>query len=272
MNLDAPTQLPVRSLSHSSIELYLKCPEKWRRRYVANEYEPPVGIMVLGRAVHQAEAQSYHHQKDHGQPHTLEQVLDDFSTTMENEERSEAEIEWEDETPGSTKDRGVKMLRSYHRVIPYNMNPNKVEAKFELRLRPEYKWTVNGYIDVVGSYFDGLNPEIDGVHDLKTVKKKMPQHDVDASVQASLYTYAMMHEDEDSLPFLIHEIKDNESRIVPTTRTRETGERYMERIAKVAREIDWRMSSGEWQGAPPNAWWCRPTKCGYFATCPMATR
>lgn len=271
MNLEAPNELPV-NLSHSSIELFLKCQTKWRNRYILNQYESPVGIQVLGRAVHAAEAQSYHHQVASGQPHSLEQVLDDFTTTLENEEQQE-DVDWQDETPGTTKDRGVKMLSHYHRVIPYNMKPTTVEAKFELKLKPEYKWTVRGYIDIVGGLTSTLSGEtLTGVHDLKTVKKKIAHVDLEASQQATLYTYAMMNEREDELPFLVHEIKSTESRVVHTVRSRAAGERYMEQIASIARQIERNMQTGDWAGAPASAWWCRATACGYFESCPLATR
>lgn len=269
MNLEAPRDLPV-NLSHSSIETYLKCPEKWRRRYIDNEYEPAVGIMVVGRAVHHAEGQSYQEQVVTGEPHSMEKVLDEYSTSFDNED--ERGVDWQDDSPGTLKDRGAKMLSHYHRIIPHNVKPIKVEHEFKIHL-PQCNWHVKGFIDVIGSYDDGgLTMYPIGAHDIKTVKKAIPQTDLDASPQATLYTYATMEAEEQDRPFLVHQLKTTGADLLTTTRTREMGERYMERVAKVAREIEWRMQSGEWQGAAPNAWWCRAKSCGYHATCPMATR
>lgn len=274
MNLDAPTELPV-NLSHSSIQQYLECPEKWRRKYIEHKREAPVGVQILGRAVHQAESQSYHTMVETGQPNTLEQVLDDFSTSLDNEEEAE-EIDWQDDTKGSLKDRGSAMLASYHKTIVPAMLPEVVEHKFNIRLRPEYKWTLTGYIDVIGGYNNGVLILPSGPHDIKTVRKAQSQQDIDASIQGTLYTYATMGTADEYKTFFVHELKvlkgGASSTIIETTRSKEAQLLYLERVAKIAREIDWRMSSGEWQGAPPNSWWCRAKSCTFFSSCPMATR
>ena len=56
--LAVPTHLPVRSdgkrlkqLSATSVALFWRCPERWRRRYLEREKEPVSGQMLIGRAV-----------------------------------------------------------------------------------------------------------------------------------------------------------------------------------------------------------------------------
>lgn len=274
MNLEAPRTLPV-NLSHSSIELYLQCSEKWRRRYIANEYEPPVGIQVLGRAVHQAEAGSYHTMVETGQPHEIAHVLDDFSTSLDNE-AEKTEVDWQDDSKGTLKDRGTAMLAVYHRAIVPAMKPIAAEQEFHVKLHPEYEWDIKGYIDIIGSTDDGFIQSEVGPHDIKTVTKAKSQADVDSSIQATLYSYATMLEGQTSNTFRVHQLKvlkdGAHADIIETVRDREAHTLYLERVAKVAREIEWRMQSGDWQGAAPGSWWCRARSCGYFNTCPMATR
>lgn len=274
MNLEAPNQLPgdLKHLSHSSIELYLRCPEKWRRRYLENEYEPRGGYQVVGSAVHAAEAQSYHTQKDTGFPQQVEQVLDEFSTQLENEiERYE--IDWDGEDPGAMKDRGVSMVGKYHEIIVPAMEPVSVEQEFNIRLHPDNAWTVKGYIDVIGTYDDGFIRREAGPHDIKTVKKAQ---DHTGSIQASLYTYATMQDDDVDKTFYVHELKilkdGPHADIREVHRTREAQEMYLQRVAMIAREIDWRVESGEWQGAAPGTWWCSQKYCGFWNTCPLAAR
>lgn len=279
MNLDAPTDLPgtLVNLSNSSVELYLKCPQKWYNRYVLKLYEPSPGHLILGRAVHVAEAQSYQDQVTSGEPHELEQVMDDYSTTLDSEiAGAKEEIDWGDMTPGEQKDRGARMLSEYHSTIPAKIKPKKAETEFNIRLRPEYKWTIKGYVDVIGDWDDGFMPVADVAHDLKTVKRAIAADDLENMVQGTLYTYSQLLQqpERESMPFFVHELKAlktvQSARVLFSSRTRQQGERYMERVAQVAREIDWRMETGNWQGAPPGAWWCRPKMCGYYATCPFA--
>lgn len=279
MNLDAPTALPagLENLSHSSVELYLKCPMKWHNRYVLKQYEPRQGYLMLGTAVHVAETQSYQDQVTTGEPHALEEVMDDYSTSLAQEiKTAQDEIDWGDMTAGEQKDRGARMLAEYHSIIPKLIRPKKVESKFNIRLKPEYKWTIKGYVDVIGDMDDNFTLIENAAMDLKTVKRAMTQDDLDNSVQGTLYTYSQMLQDATMTyqPFLVHELKAlktvQSARVLQTMRTREQGDRYMERVAQIAREIDWRMETGNWQGAPPGAWWCRPKMCGYYATCPFA--
>jgi hypothetical protein len=273
LSLDAPNELPVENLSDSSVNLFLKCPEKWRKRYLEHVYEPPIGMMLMGRAVHQAEAQSYHTMVDTGSPHSIEQVLDDFATVMDTEVSTTPHVEWQDDAPGVLRDRGVVMLKSYHETIVPAVQPTHVEHPFEVRLYPDHKWVIKGVIDIIGAYDNGFDMHTAGAQDLKTVRRKINQADLDNSTQGTLYTYATMGEDEEEKSFLVHEMKPNgEVRVLETVRDRESQLRYLARIAMVARQIKSNMETGDWQGAAPGAWWCRQTSCGYYPNCPVASR
>lgn len=266
----------MKHLSHTSIEQYLKCPEKWRRFYVEGAYEPPVGIMLLGRAVHDATRENYSTMIETGQPAPLEKVLDDFTSSFSLEQSREPEIDWQDDKPGALQDRGVRMLGAYQRNVVPHVLPEKVETEFNVRLMDDYEWTIKGYIDLVAGYDDGFERHASAPNDIKTVTKANSQADLDASIQGTLYTYATMPVSQSEMPFRIHQLRDlkagAEASVLTTYRDREAHILYLERVAKIAREIDWRMSSGEWQGAPPSAWWCRARTCGFHATCRMATR
>lgn len=271
-NLDAPSDLPV-NLSHTSIESYLKCPEAWRRRYIEKETTRPVGIQILGRAVHAAEAQSYATMIETGEPHSLTQVLDDYSTSLENEREAD-DVDYEDDDPGEIKDRGAAMLRAYHRDIVPHMRPEKAENRFELKLKPEYNWHISGLIDIVGAYDDGFIVHPTGPHDIKTVKKSKSEDQYNSSIQASLYTYATSYgQSDEPVPFRVHQLKvlkdGAHADMLETTRTREAQMLYLERVAMVAREIDYRTQTGNWQGAAPGAWNCSPRYCAYWNSCPM---
>ena len=271
---ETPTSLPgdLEHLSHSSIELYLKCPEKWRRRYLEKQYEPMGGYQIVGRAVHAAEAQSYHAMVETGFPHSIEQVLDEYGSSLDNEQEK-GEVEWDGEDPGAMRDRGVGMLAVYHGSIVPAMLPEKVEHEFHVKLHPDNEWTIKGYIDVIGGYNDGFQEHESGPHDIKTVKKA---HNYEQSMQASLYTYATMLADDVDKTFRVHELKvlkdGPHADIREVHRTREAQLMYLQRVAGIAREIEYRVTSGNWQGAAPDVWWCSQKYCGYFPTCKFVAR
>ena len=49
--LAVPQRLPVTYLSHSSLALFWRCPERWRRRYVERVPEPSGGAALVGKAL-----------------------------------------------------------------------------------------------------------------------------------------------------------------------------------------------------------------------------
>lgn len=276
MNLEAPTELPngLEHLSHTSVDLFLKCPEKWRRRYLEREYETPVGIMVLGRAVHAAENQNYHYMVKAGEPMPTDEVLENFSDSMDAE--AQREVDWEKDTPGILKDEGVGLIKVYHQQIVPAMKPTRVEQEFNVRLQPHLKWTIKGFIDVIAAYDDGFQQLDSAPTDIKTVRKAKSQDMVDNDLQGSLYTFATIGDSEKDEDFRIHQLrtlKDGpHANVITTTRTREARMRYLARVAMVARQIESNVRTGDWQGAHPGSWYCGATSCGYWNTCPLVAR
>jgi len=272
---EAPNALPagLEHLSHTSVDLFLRCPEKWRRRYIDREYEPAGGYQVVGRAVHAAEAQNYHQLIETGEAFTVEQVCDEFTTQLENEQAAESAIDWDGEDPGKMKDRGVALVSNYQNVIVPSMRPTKVENEFNIKLHPDHEWTIKGYIDVIAEWDDGFLRKPSGPHDIKTVKKA---HDYSDSIQASLYAYATMQEEAETQTFSVHELKvlkdGPHADVREVKRDREAQMRHLQRIALVAREIAYRVQSGNWQGAAPGSWYCTQKYCGYWNDCPLVAR
>src|SRR4051812_15419352 len=96
--LEIPTRLPVPHLSVSSLNSYIRCPIKWRNRYVLRQYEPPSANMVLGSAVHAAEGAAYQAQIDTGQRLPTPEVLDLFSDEWD-ERTSREEVDYGNQKP-----------------------------------------------------------------------------------------------------------------------------------------------------------------------------
>lgn len=262
MNLEAPTTLPVPHLSHSSINTYLGCPERWRRRYLELEYEPSNQKMLVGKVVGRTVTAGYLDKMTRGAL-DLELLDDTFST--EWAENAAEEIDWEGEAPGTVKDAAAGSLHAYASSLMQETTPETVEEGFEIRL-PGAEWVTLGYMD----WLDSL-----GIGDLKVSARAKTQADLDTDAQATLYVAAKQVQTGKLAPFRWHAIKRPSpggrspavASELKTIRTQVQVNTMLERIAQVAREIDWRVTSGDWQGAAPGFWMCGAKTCGYWDTC-----
>jgi PD-(D/E)XK nuclease superfamily len=264
MNLEVPRQLPVAHLSHSSISTYLGCPERWRRRYLELEYEPPNLKQTIGKVVGRTVTTTYIDKMASGELNR-ELMRDSFSTEWDG--AAQEDVDWEGETPGFAKDSAFESLDEYAMTLMQQTTPSAVEEGFEIKL-PHADWGTIGYIDVV---------ETQGLIDVKTSAKTKTQLDLDRDTQATMYVAAkhLQAPDQEIPAYRWHAIKRPSpkgrspaiAQELLTTRSRLQIDSMLEKIALVAREIEWRVETGNWQGAAPNYWLCGEKTCGFYSTC-----
>lgn len=262
VELETPRTLPVDYLSVSSVNTYVKCPLKWKRRYIDREYEPPSGAMILGSSVGAAEGDAYGQQIEGKDRPSTDDVLDLFSA--EFDERAEREdVDWGTEAPGTVKDVGVKAVKAYDSTIAPHVEPVSVEREFNLELA-HVDWRFHGFLDLEQT--DGA------VCDLKVRKSKLGQADANSDLQPTAYLLARRAEGDPAPAFRYHTMvktKTPYAEIVPTVRTDVQLDAFVDRLYGIAAEINWRMETGRWQGAVPGSWWCSERFCGFWESCPM---
>ncbi len=257
--LEIPRSLPVDHLSATSLSTFLRCPERWRRRYVDREYEAPSGSMVLGSAVHAAEAWADSMQIESGErPGDVRDVFSD-----EWDERSEREeIEWGQDKPGDVKDTGVKAIEAYDRDVAPHLEPVGAEREFKLELA-DVDWGFLGYIDM---------EEADGaVVDRKVRGTRMSKAVADTEIAVAPYLLARRAEGNPAPVFKFHTLvktKTPYAEIVPTVRTDRQLDMFVDRLYAVAAEMAWRLETDNWSMAVPGAWWCSHRMCGFWDSCP----
>lgn len=260
--LEIPARLPVDYLSMSSVQLYLRCPLKWKRRYLDREYEPPAGAMILGSAVHAAEGHADQLVVD-GQPRPgTPDVLDLFAA--EFDERAEREeVDWGGEKPGEVKDSGVRAVEAYeHTVVPH-IRPVSVEREFYLHM-DGVEWGVKGYLD--------LEEQDGAVVDRKVRKSKLSPAAAGQELAATGYLLARRAEGNPAPALRYHTLvktKAPYAEVVPTVRTDVQLDALVDRLYQVAAEIVWRCETDNWSGAAPGSWWCSESMCGFWHSCPM---
>ncbi len=265
LRLDAPRTLPagLAHLSYSSISTYLGCPERFRRRYIDLEYEPTTSKMLVGKIVGRAVAAGMVGKIETGEINA-ELLTDSFSTEWD-ESTSSDDIDWEGEQPGEVKDSAAQSLVAYAGSLMPTVDPVTVEEGFSIQL-PGTEFDTIGYLDFLDSA---------SIYDLKVSMKAKSQSDLDTDLQGSLYVAAKRIQTGELMSFKWHAVTRPSpagrraafATELTTSRTNVQVNSTLETIALVARELDWRASSGDWSGAAPGYWKCSERMCGYWDTC-----
>jgi hypothetical protein len=257
--IEPPPKLPVDHLSVSSINLWLKCPLRWKRRYIDVEYEPSSASLVAGSAAHKAESTNYQQKIETAADLPADDVLDVYSDQFDYASESR-EVNWGDEKRGVVKDDGALTVRRYHRDIAPTIQPMRVERQFKLGF-PHVDWGFTGY-------FDLETPR--SVEDLKMRRSRMQAKDADRDLQPSAYLLARRAEKDPALLFVFHilvRVKEPYAELVPTRRSDRQLDIFVQRLYSIAAQMDWCYQRDHWPPAPPNSWWCSRKWCGYYDTC-----
>lgn len=272
MLLDPPRTLPVSSLSQSSVRLYLSCAEKWRRRYIENEWEPSSGAAVLGKAVHAAEGTNFQQKIASAIDLPASDVLDEFSDQFElsrERDQDRGGVVWGDDKPGTVKDSGAAVLDYYHRHVAPHVDPVAVERKFSIQ-PADVDWGFTGYLD--------LEERSGAVCDLKVRganKGVVKEAEAAGEIQPTASLLARRAEGTPAPEFRYHNLvraRALEPKHVARTITRRTDEEldaFVDLLYRIAAEIAWRMEYDVWTGPAPGSWWCSERWCGFWGDCPL---
>lgn len=268
--LEVPARLPLRSdgtrlmrLSVSSLALFPRCPERWRRRYIEREREPQTGAMVLGSAVGAAITAHFAAQL-HGAALSADEV-DDLLLAEFSERVEGRAVDFGGETSDRLREQGREALRSYLETLAPGVRPRSVERKCEARFAGA-EWTFEGRID--------LEDERGPVVDFKVGRKHVSEARAGSSPQGSGYLLVRMLEGRPAGHFEFHSIRRGQMRsgkrcvVVQTERTEVQLRAFEARIAQTAREITRCAESGDWSLSSPEGWWCSAGMCAAWAKCP----
>lgn len=276
-------KLPTGHLSHSQIEMYLKCPRQYYFRYVRDEKRPPGIAMTLGSGAHAAVETTHHHIVDHQTPAPVETVLAVFSDRFDKQAEDVPEQDWQEEgmDKGTIKDAGVRLVTLYNKNFAPLVQPQVHDGVRGIEKRVEVSVAgvpMLGFIDLIDTNADAILskeerellqghgrdvPEIfrTAVVDFKTKTKSTSQSEIDGSFQLTFYSYAegvsMVRFDQ-----LLRQKKPKVKRM-HSQRTRKDYAWMHEIISSVAKAI----STGVFPPCAPDSWACTPKWCGFFHQC-----
>ena len=184
-------KLPTGYLSHSAISKMRRCPEAYRRHYVALELEAMGSPAVLGMAIHEA-IEWFLRARMAGSKPDQNGLFDRYTNhsvdaTIARWERGGG-IEWKRGENGTTiHDDGMRALAAWYDQsarehgtdaelppIGRNLEPERVEDKFEVHFE-NYSWWFTGRLD--------LYTRQHVLADLKTTKRKTAENQAALSDQ-----------------------------------------------------------------------------------------
>jgi len=252
----------IKTVSNSSVGLWLKCPKAWEFRYVKGLKIPPSGALVQGSSYHGALKENFSFKLKNGKDMSISDVLDAYDTSWnerlkgddlgkdESEEAGGSEVDWGGRPPDMLKDEGAKLVKVYHKQYAPAIMPLGVELYREKPLIEGVKFI--GYLD--------LELE-DKIIDHKLKGKMISQIEADKDTQPLSYCFL-----SDKMDFDYHvAIKKKVPEIQILTVKRKTAE-DIEWWKNMVIDIVNNIKTGIF---PPNptSWLCSERWCGYWPKC-----
>ncbi len=168
------------TLSPTQINMFMRCQYQWYLRYVEGLKIPPKPDMVVGSSFHKAMERNFQNKMETQEDLPVDEVLDVYSETFE-ERLEEVEDKPEDKILGELKDSGYKITKEYRENKAPEIQPLEVETYIEAHIGEGVK--LHGYADIITTDLK--------VIDLKTVKRKPQNNQIDYGYQLQLETYAI---------------------------------------------------------------------------------
>lgn len=300
--LTPPSQgfkLPKGRLSHTQVEMYLRCPRQYWFRYVKGESRPPGVALILGGGTHRAVEVTHHHIVDHGVPAPDEMLLDAFSDSFDAAAETADETEWATESKGNVKDQGVKLVTLYNKKLAPGVRPQvkKVKTKvngkvIETEIRGiEKKFEVEvagvpmlGYIDLIDTNDASMiysNTELQlllkkgheipeemrtVVADFKTRARSVAKDEIEGSIQLTLYSLV------EGVPLVRYDqlLKTKTPKVSRAHATR--GQQDYLWLKEIIHSVAQAISAGVFPPCDPTAWVCSDRWCGFWSQCRGAKR
>ena len=243
----------IGHLSHSQINMLLRCPQQYSFRYISGIKIPPAGALIQGDAYHKGLKEGFTIKKNTKEDPKKNIILEAASQGWDDRIKAEGEIDWEDENPGQLKDTMIGVLSKYVGDVMPQIVPIEIEQREEL--------------EVGGIPFIRIRDLVvpDGVIDHKLAAGRYNENQIYSDLQSLAYVYP------DGGKFWYHvgvkgrsnmKVKKYDIQIVNFTRTKDDVDWWVNLVKKCYDQI----KAGIF---PPNptGYYCNPTWCGYFKLC-----
>lgn len=259
-------------ISPSQIELYNKCGEQYRRRYICKEVIPPQAAALRGTSIHKS-AQHNFQQKIESHQDLKPKKIVDYAITVFEEKLKHDDV-WlnpEEEARGKSivileaKGVVVSLTELFAKQVAKLYQPVMVEATHRIPMRDSDQ-DLLGKLDLVDDQ--------ERIVEFKSRTRKTNQLDADSSTQLTFYAgiYQAVHK-KPPKDILLQELvqherdpKDSaESHLLKTSRDRDDFTALSNQINATIKGI----KAGVFMPASRGSWFCSRKWCGWWTSCPF---
>jgi len=253
--------------SFSQINMYSRCGEQYRRRYIEGERVPPGIALHRGTGVHKGAehnfSQKIESREDLPKAEIVDAAVAGFDDSLERGDlllSREEKSKGKNVIVGDARDATARLAGVLADDLAPTLQPILVEERAEISIGPT---NLLGYIDLV--------TEDEVIHDLKTSAKSPVETDVAKSGQMTAYTglYAAVFKrwpQGAAMDYLV-DTKTPKAVTIQTARTKEDVEAWLKVVEAVLNGIEAEI----FLPAPEGSWACSERFCGYWATCPYVS-
>jgi hypothetical protein len=251
-------------VSATQLEMFWKCPEQYRRRYIEGERIPPGVALLVGGAFHR------------GAEHNFRQKIESHEDLPEKDIVEAAVAAFEAAQAGGCMfsddeaSRGAKLVLGDAKDLTAKIAGVHAELQ-----APDYQPVVVEHTTRI--VFPDLTHDLLGVTDLrddqrrvidfKTAGRKMNANAAHISTQLTIYAAAHQIETGDppsEVRFdVVTKTKTPARQVLASDRTVEDFEVLANRVNETVKAI----KTGIFPPASPDHWVCDPKWCGYARTC-----
>jgi CRISPR/Cas system-associated exonuclease Cas4 (RecB family) len=263
--LTTELQLPTGYLSVSQIEMYMRCPRQYEKRYVEGKKDPPNIAMIEGSSHHKGMQVNNTNKKEKGQDLRPKQVFEAFADYFSDNKKDVAKKDWGGEKEKDIVDRGKGLIADYMKRYAPRLMPEIIEHEIKISVAGI---PILGYIDVAGGFLPlvGKRGAEKAVVDYKAAGKKKSSADLLNSVQLTMYGVAAVEEfgfHDPVLGFmtLLKPKQETAWQSTPYDLGRSQWLKHI--VVSIADAI----SRGSFPVTNPTNWCCDPRWCGYYHGC-----
>jgi hypothetical protein len=256
-------------ISPSAINLYTKCGEAYRRRYINREVIPPGISLLKGTSIHRGAEHNFK-QKIKTREDLKKSDIIDFSIATFDEEMErggiilspEEESIGKDKVVGEAKDSTARLATVLADEVMPNYQPASVEEKVRIDI-PNATHDLLSIADMVD--------EKDNIVELKTGKRwTQSMADVNTQITFQAATFKALHK-KDPAGIVVENIVDNKTALRNPVVTQRGVDDFSAMINRINAVLDG-INKGVFTPANDGAWWCHRSWCGYHSSCPFVRR
>lgn len=252
----------IEHISPSSLGLFAKCREAYRRRYICGDVIPPGIAACVGSGFHKA-AEANHRQKiqsgtDLSTEELQDVARDGYDRAIKNgvllteEEKAEA-----GKVLGAGADNAVSLAAAYAEKVAPSIRPALVEETFTANVSDWGEIPLLGIIDVLDV--------TSTCRDMKSAGKKWATGRAETEMQPPIYNYLLSQNGIEcsgfSFDVLTYKKEHQHIDLCPH-------EDDMLPIIARGKSLLSAVKTGDFPPAEPGHWMCSPKWCGYWFSCP----